>query len=147
MIQVINPGSNDWFLCGIKLNIMKTISLNAGNKQQAPTLTSASLRYEIPARRAGYLQRFLQFCKDQEPNRFAWLAFSLFAHGCVLAPLTVLLIVMNGNPFTLWIPCLAAFAITEIVNLSAMPTKITIPVFMASVLVDVLVVACAFIFY
>jgi hypothetical protein len=112
-----------------------------------PIVTQSLIYDKAPAHKAGYWQKFMQFAANQESNRFGWLAFSFFAHGCVLAPLTLLIVTMNGNHFALWIPCLFAFAITEIVNLSALPTKITIPVFLASLLVDIGVIASVFLLY
>jgi hypothetical protein len=88
---------------------------------------------------------FIRNAEAQQKNRIGWLAFALVIHGCVFGPLTILAIVINGNIFALWIPCIAAFAAAEIVNLAAMPTKITIPVLYASIITDIFVIILSFI--
>jgi hypothetical protein len=87
--------------------------------------------------------KFFNWCKAQERNRFGWLAISLTAHGCILTPLVVFAVGVSGNDFTLWMAAMLAMGVTLIVNLAAQPTKITIPIFFLSILVDVaIVIAC-----
>ncbi|BAV04768.1 hypothetical protein FLA_0767 [Filimonas lacunae] len=83
----------------------------------------------------------MQFAENQQNNHFGWLAFCFFAQGCLLAPLTILAIVNNGNDMGLWLACILAFVLTEITNLAAMPTKITIPIFTLGVITDIIIVA------
>ena len=97
-----------------------------------------------PRRRVGFWQQFINFAAAEERNRFGWLAAAITLQGCVLAPLTLLAIISNGNPFILWIPCIIAFAITEVVFLAAMPTRITIPVLFAGIVTDIIVVLVCF---
>jgi hypothetical protein len=60
--------------------------------------------------------------------------------------LTILAVVMAGNSLGLFMTATAAMAITLIVNLAALPTKITIPVFLFTILVDLgIIAACAYI--
>lgn len=94
-----------------------------------------------------YLHRFLQFAEEQQSNSFGWLAAAFLVQGCVMAPITILSIVTNGNPIELWMACILAFTLTEIVCLSAMPTKITIPFFAGGIVVDMLVIAISFLCY
>jgi len=90
------------------------------------------------------LTRFITWTKNQESNRFLWLALALGGHGCVLTPLTILLVVaFTGMHFALFMTALAAMALALIVNLAALPTKITIPAFLLSVLADLVVIAIA----
>jgi hypothetical protein len=87
--------------------------------------------------------KFFNWCKDQERNRFGWLAISLTTHGCILTPIVVFAVGVSGNDFTLWMAAMLAMGLTLIVNLAAQPTRITIPVFFLSILVDVaIVIAC-----
>jgi hypothetical protein len=52
-------------------------------------------------------------------------------------------VVLAGNHFIFWPFVIGAMASTLLVNLAAMPTKITIPVFLFSVLVDlVIIISC-----
>jgi Mg2+ and Co2+ transporter CorA len=85
--------------------------------------------------------RLITWCEGQEKFRFGWVAAILTIHGCVLAPITVLTITLGGNHFAFWGVAIGAIAMALIVNLAAMPTKITIPVFFLSVLIDIVIIA------
>jgi hypothetical protein len=85
--------------------------------------------------------RFIAWCNGQNENRLGWLAVGLAGHGCFITPLVAMAVVTSGNNFILWILTMAAMAATVIVNLAAMPTKITIPVFFFSIAIDIVVLA------
>lgn len=81
--------------------------------------------------------RFINWCKGQQENRLIWLGVAVAGHGCVITPLTVLAVVMAGNSLVLFMLAIFAMAISLITNLAALPTKITIPAFALSILIDV----------
>jgi len=109
---------------------------------KALTQTSHAPFYK-PSIQSNVLVRFFDWCKAQEKNRFGWLALSLAAHGCILTPLVVFAVGASGNDFTLWMAAMGAMGVTLIVNLAAQPTKITIPIFFLSIVVDVaILIAC-----
>ncbi|MCY7312016.1 MAG: hypothetical protein LH619_14665, partial [Chitinophagaceae bacterium] len=62
-------------------------------------------------------------------------------HGCFFTIVTVATILLTGNNFIFWPFAIAAMTIPLIVNLAALPTKITIPVLFFSVLVDLMIIA------
>lgn len=73
-----------------------------------------------------------------------WLALALGGHGCVLTPLTILLVVaFTGLNLALFLTALGAMALALVVNLAAMPTKYTIPAFFLSVMIDIAVISAA----
>jgi hypothetical protein len=84
--------------------------------------------------------RFFSWCQSQEPHRFGWLAIIIAVHGCVLAPLTLFTVYLGGNDMVFWGLTIGSMAMALISNLAAMPTKITIPVFFISVLIDLVVI-------
>ena len=84
---------------------------------------------------------FIAWCISQEKHRFGWLAAALTGHGCILTPITLFAIILSGNLFAFWILAIAAMAMCLITNLAALPTKITIPVFFASILIDISIIA------
>ena len=86
-------------------------------------------------------KRFINWADGQEKNRFGWTAGILVGHGCIVTIFTMLTIVFTGNHFIFWPFAMAAMSVCVIVNLAAMPTKITIPVFFISLLVDIAVIA------
>lgn len=101
--------------------------------------------YVIPAKADSLFTRFINWADAQQESRLLWLALALGGFGCVLTPLTILLIVaFTGMNLFLFMATLFAMAISLIVNLAALPTKITIPVFFLSVLIDLLVIVAAF---
>ena len=100
--------------------------------------------YLQTAKKQSFLSRFFNWCNGQEKYRFGWLAITLTLHGCILAPVTVLSIALCGNNFVLWGVAIGAIAMALVTNLAAMPTKVTIPVFFLSVLLDLAVIVSAF---
>ena len=80
--------------------------------------------------------RFINWSNNQQENRLIWLGVAVAGHGCALTPLTVLAVVFAGNNMVLFMMAIAAMAMSLITNLAALPTKITIPVFALSVLID-----------
>jgi hypothetical protein len=93
---------------------------------------------------ASVLTRFITWCNGQEKYRLGWLAIIITLHGCILAPVTVLSIALGGNNFVLWGIAIGSMAMALVTNLAAMPTKVTIPVFFFSVLLDLVVIVSAF---
>lgn len=87
------------------------------------------------------IKRFVIWCNSQEKYRFGWLAVIIAGHGCVLTPMTLFAIILSGNNMVFWSMAIAAMGISLITNLAALPTKITIPVFFFSVIIDLLIIA------
>lgn len=106
------------------------------------TLTSAIvLNYSPAIQKPSLLNRFNTWCANQQEARLLWLALALMGHGAVLTPLTGIAVVMAGTNLFLFVLVLSAMAMTLVTNLAALPTKITIPVFVLSVVIDVAVLA------
>src|SRR5262249_46394075 len=82
-------------------------------------------------------KKFKAFSEGQQYNHLGWTAFAIAAQVCVVALITLVAIDFNGNRFALWIPVIVTTFIIEVTNLSAMPTKITIPAFFISVLINI----------
>jgi hypothetical protein len=88
---------------------------------------------------------FMAWCEGQEKNRLGWLGGILAIHGCALTPITLFAVILSGTNFALYIATLLAMAIAVITNLAAMPTKVTIPAFLFSVLIDIVVIVLSII--
>ena len=93
--------------------------------------------------KASIFKRFANWCEGQQENRIMWIGIALAGHGCVLTPLTVMAVLVAGNSLALFMAATAAMAMAVVTNLAAMPTKVTIPVFFLSVLIDILIVSAA----
>ncbi|MBK5272981.1 MAG: hypothetical protein JJE22_18425 [Bacteroidia bacterium] len=92
------------------------------------------------------LSRFISWCKSQGKNRFGWVAVIIISHGCVITPLTLFAIILAGNNFLFWGMATAAMGMSLVSNLAALPTKITIPIYFLSLVIDlVIVINCIFI--
>jgi hypothetical protein len=91
--------------------------------------------------RTSLITRFVNWTKEQEKDRILWLAIAIVGHGCFITIVTMFAILLSGNNFIFWPFAIGAMTMSLIVNLAAMPTKITIPVFFFSVLIDVTIIA------
>lgn len=91
-------------------------------------------------RKKSLMARFLTWCETQEEQRMLWLGFTVGGHGCVFTPLTLLFIMLAGNLTIFWPFAIAAMAMSLVVNLAALPTKITIPVFFISLIIDLFII-------
>ncbi len=97
--------------------------------------------YTRSAARDSLWKRFINWTDRQEEWRFGWVAGILVGHGCFFTIITMMAILFTGNHFIFWPFAISAMAICVVVNLAAMPTRITIPVFFFSVLMDLVVIA------
>jgi hypothetical protein len=89
------------------------------------------------------IHRFFAWCDSQQEKRLLWLAIIVFAHGCIITPITALAILTSGNNFILWPFITAAMGASLVTNLAALPTKITLPVFFLSLVIDVaILISC-----
>jgi hypothetical protein len=106
------------------------------------TITQGSYQhsYQKSATVTPLWRRFIQWADGQEKNRFGWTAGILAGHGCIMTVLTTMAIVFTGNHFIFWPFAIGAMAVCLITNLAAMPTKITIPVFFFSLLIDIAII-------
>ena len=105
------------------------------------TLQADYAQAHAQGERTNLLTRFMNWCEGQEKNRLAWLGIALVGQGCVITPFSIMAITLSGNNFLYWPFVSVAIVMCLVVNLAAMPTKITIPVFALSLLVDLLIIA------
>ena len=99
-----------------------------------------SVHFKTESKRT-IVYRFFAWCSAQEKNRIAWLAVILTAHGCIITPLTLLFVMLSGNNMVFWPMVIGAMTMALVVNLAALPTKITIPIFFLSLVIDLVVIA------
>ena len=89
------------------------------------------------------LTRFIAWCESQEKNRLGWVAGIITGHGCFFTPLTLLFVMIAGNNFIFWPFVIGGMGMCLISNLAAMPTKITLPLFFFSLLIDFSIIIAA----
>jgi hypothetical protein len=86
---------------------------------------------------ANPVAKFFSWSAAQNGNRLLWIGIILAAHGCILTPLTVMATFLGGTVnITLIVLAIVAMGMALVSNLAAQPTKVTIPVFVLSVLID-----------
>lgn len=101
--------------------------------------------HALEAPKASIYRRFMNWCEGQEKNKLLWLGIILTAHGCIITPITIFIVLMGGNNIYLFVLTLAAMGLSLVSNLAAMPTSKTIPAFVVSMLIDiVIIISCAF---
>ena len=81
----------------------------------------------------------MNWCKNQQENRMLWVGIILAGHGCILTPITIMAVLLAGNSLTLFMLGVIAMMATLVTNLAAMPTKVTIPIFILSLIIDIAV--------
>ena len=108
-------------------NIFHALPANSITRTSSPSLFS----------------KFITWCSGQEKYRLGWLGAILAIHGCVLTPITLFAVVLTGTNFVFYIATLVAMAMAVVTNLAAMPTKVTIPVFFLSVLIEIAIIVMA----
>ncbi|MEO6489533.1 MAG: hypothetical protein ABIO04_06305 [Ferruginibacter sp.] len=96
---------------------------------------------------ANLISTSIAWCTAQEDSRLLWVGLGLTIHGCIITPLTVLTILITGSGLGLLGIAIAIVAMTAVlvVNLAALPTKITIPVFALSLVADIALIIAAII--
>ena len=106
------------------------------------TLQQSYGRLHLPAqtKKATLVHRFQGWCRSQEKNRLLWLALMITAHGCVITPITIGFVMLSGNNFVFWPWIIAAMSMSLVTNLAALPTKITIPIFFLSMVIDLVII-------
>lgn len=97
--------------------------------------------YSPAVKKQSVISQFIEWCNGQEKYRFGWMASIIAIHGCVLAPITLLAIALAGNNMIFWGISIGAIGMALISNLAALPTKITIPVFFLSIILDLAVIS------
>lgn len=107
---------------------------------QSTLQNSAAPVFQVTQAHASLWKKFINWADGQEKNRLGWTAFAIAGHGCVFTIVTIAMILFTGNNFIFWPFAIAAMGTPLIVNLAALPSRITIPVLFFSVLVDVAII-------
>jgi hypothetical protein len=104
-----------------------------------------AISYSEKTEKVPVYKRFMNWCEGQQKNRLLWLGVALSAHGCIITPITILVVLLAGTNFFLFMLALVAMGASLVTNLAALPTKITIPVFIFSTLIDIAIIfSCVF---
>jgi len=108
------------------------------------TTINQSISYTQSVSKTSASARFSSWCENQQENRLLWLGIALAGHGCILTPITVMVVLFTSFSFPLFMLAMVAMGMSLVTNLAAMPTKVTIPVLFASMVLDAVIVVSAF---
>jgi hypothetical protein len=110
--------------------------------------TTLNHSYSREVSKPSVITNFINWCTAKEEDRLLWSALSLGIHGGITTPATILILLIFGQGLGLFGLALASIAMAAVlvVNLAALPTRISIPFFAVSLIVDIaLIVAALFI--
>jgi hypothetical protein len=105
------------------------------------TISNPSLQGVYERRSENVFSRFMTWSNNQQEDRLLWLGIALAGHGCVITPLTIMAVLLAGTNMFLFVTALVAMGMSLVTNLAALPTRITIPVFVLSIIIDLVVIA------
>ena len=103
------------------------------------TTTTGKRELKLPA----LWYKFTNWATAQQKNNFLWLAISLVGHATIFTQLTLIIVYLTGNAFTLFIAAVISMMAVVVADLASLPTKYTIPVFFLSLLVDIIIIIAA----
>lgn len=108
--------------------------------------TSQTLhRYSDAKEKKSLVSRFIQWATNEDAeHHVAWVGISITFMTAIFFPLTMSAILLNGASFGLIITAMVSLALVVIVNLAAMPTRYTIPLFLLGILIDVAAIIASF---
>jgi len=87
-----------------------------------------------------FWKKFIHWCEKQEENKLGWLAASFVMHGCIFVPMTVMIIAASGNNFVFVALALSSMIIAITTNLADLHTKVSLPVFFGTLVLDMLII-------
>jgi hypothetical protein len=106
---------------------------------------SIATSYSEKTSKVSVINQFLNWCNAQDRNRLLWLGIALSAHGCIITPITIMAVLLAGTNLFLFVLTMIAMGAVLVTNLAAMPTKITLPVLIISILIDIAIIfSCVF---
>ena len=82
------------------------------------------------------MEKLLAYAEIQEGNRMLWTAIGILGHGAIFTIATLMTIIFTGNVFALYIIAICNMVMVVVVNLAALPTRYTIPIFFLSLFID-----------
>lgn len=104
------------------------------------TISNPALQSVYTRSSESIFSRFITWCNNQQEDRLMWVGIALAGHGCVITPLSIMAVLLAGTNLFLFVTVLVAMGLSLVTNLAALPTRITIPVFILSILIDLVVI-------
>lgn len=110
---------------------------NISHKGQTAFTYHSTENYTI-----GIWEKYRLFVESQKPNAIGWWLGSLMLHGCILVPITFLLVYsLNGPTIPFLFISMSLFFINVIANMGGAAFKVTFNSFMLSIAIHLLMAA------
>jgi hypothetical protein len=107
--------------------------------------SGSGLAYQHVNKKRTVLNRFFSWAANEDAaHHVAWVGISVTLTSAVFFPMTMTAILLNGANFSLIIGAMTTLALVVVVNLAAMPTKYTIPLFFLCALSDLGIILASF---
>jgi hypothetical protein len=87
--------------------------------------------------------KLIAYAESQQEKRLLWSAISVLGHGTIFTIATFATVILTGNDFYLLAATCLTMSMVLVVNLAALPTKYTIPIFFFSLLTDIIIMVTA----
>ncbi len=92
-----------------------------------------------------FFSRFIDWAtNEEEDHHIGWVGVEVTSMSAVFFPLTMGCILLNGASFPLIIASIISFVLVVVINLAALPTRYTIPLFILGILADIFVIISSF---
>jgi hypothetical protein len=91
--------------------------------------------------------QFIDYADKQQSKRLLWAAIGILGHGTIFTILTFATVLLLGNDITLLAITCFTMTMVVVVNLAALPTKYTVPIFFLSLLIDLGVIISAIVLH
>ena len=90
------------------------------------------------------IRNILNWNSKQQENRIGWEIAALVAFGCILTPLTILMASLTGANLVFIMTAIVVMEVNLMTGLLVLPTKISIPIFLAGIIIDfAIIIICA----
>jgi hypothetical protein len=88
-------------------------------------------------------KQFIEYADQQESKRLLWAAIGILGHGTIFTIGTLAVVILSGTSFPLLAITCFTMTMVVVVNLAALPTKYTVPIFFLSLVIDLGVIITA----
>lgn len=106
---------------------------------------AAKFDYTAQVLQKPFASKFISWCANEESeHHFMWTGIALVTQGAVLFPFTMLSMFIAGAPFWLLLLPIISLGIVVVPNLAALNTKYTIPIYLLSIVLNILALIIAF---
>lgn len=102
--------------------------------------------YTYPAQstKKSFITNFFAWCANEDAeHHFMWTGIALLGQGAVLFPVTMFVMFATGASFWMLLAPITSLSMVVVPNLAGLKTKYTLPIFILSIIINVLAIIAA----